>query len=70
MRVLQVFEVGGFIFDKESFIRYDPIEGTASVICVASSMSVLLSFIRYDPIEGTARLSQRSQLERCSYMFH
>ena len=39
-----------------SFIRYDPIEGTARPgdFCVQNEFS---RFIRYDPIEGTASVA-------------
>ncbi len=37
------------------FIRYDPIEGTASKGPDAAGREPAGCFIRYDPIEGTAR---------------
>src|SRR6266567_3627391 len=53
LRVLQVLSRSMIFQIAYSFIRYDPLEGTASVL--AGWLRVVYPrFIRYDPLEGTA----------------
>jgi len=63
LRVLQGHKILAVRILIPRFIRYDPIEGTASIpLHNARRLSGRQCFIRYDPIEGTASLSRATSV--------
>ncbi len=54
LRVLQDCRLLEPRSNRPGFIRYDPLEGTASGSVASDKAYRVGGFIRYDPIEGTA----------------